>query len=250
MDKRRPSLIFLGRILKMKDDFLEDEPIKYIEERRLVTTLISLKAPRFAYFRSAYFCFFIILVTFAYWKNFLGLADQMAVSQDRLLQHSEYWRMFTATLIHSNTGHLLSNLPLLFIFGTFLYAYFGVWLFPVLSFVLAGFVNLFTVLAYPSTSFLLGASGMVYLVGGLWLGLYWNIQRQYNHFQRSVRVFGVTLILFFPTSFEPQVSYRAHFYGLIAGVILGFIYFYKKKDYIRSFERYKVQYVEELPVFH
>jgi membrane associated rhomboid family serine protease len=35
-----------------------------------------------------------------------------------------------------------------------------------------------------------------------------------------------------------DVSYRAHFFGFILGLITGLVYFLIKKKYLRSFEEY------------
>ncbi len=89
---------------------------------------------------------------------------------------------------------------------------------------------------------LLGASGWVYLLGGFWLTLYLLIQRQYRFSRRLMRVFGIALMVFFPTSFEPTTSYRTHFIGFIVGVAMGLYFFYSNKKKILAYEEYKIVY--------
>ena len=44
------------------------------------------------------------------------------------------------------------------------------------------------------------------------------IDRRESWGRRIIKVVGVTMVLFLPDSFRPNVSYMAHFVGLILGV--------------------------------
>ncbi|MEO0336539.1 MAG: rhomboid family intramembrane serine protease, partial [Pseudomonadota bacterium] len=146
---------------------------------------------------------------------------------------------FTATLIHADFGHLLSNSYMLLIFSYFVYGYFGSIAFPFGSFILAGLVNVLTVLTMPPETGLLGASGLVYLLGGFWLTSYFFIQRQHTLLPRLIRVLGIALMVFFPTTFVPTTSYMAHAIGFAVGSVFAVTFFAYKKKWIRSFERKK-----------
>ncbi len=219
-----------------------DEPL-IIEERRLVGTLITQK-PGKASFAAAAMTFAVMaLCTQFYWGNIFGLAEFLPAVQTEVFKNGQWWRIFTATLIHADFGHFLSNMYMLCIFAFFVFGYFGFWVYPVTTFLLAGAVNLIAILTYAPEVRLLGASGLVYLLGGLWLSLYFLIQRQYKIFSRALRVIGIGIMIFGPTTFVPTTSYRTHAIGFFAGVLIGIFYFRKNRDWIRSFETYKIIYV-------
>ena len=222
----------------MEDEDLPEE-LRTPPEERLVQTLISRKPPQGSLFMTALFLLFVIFITQLYWMDFLGWADKLPAINKNVLVEGEWWRIFTATLIHSNMGHLLSNLYMLGIFSYFIYAYFGWTIYPILSFFMAGLVNLICIYTYPPEVRLLGASGLVYLLGGFWLTLYFFIQRHQSWVQRLLRVLGMALMVFFPTTFEATTSYRAHFIGFVAGMVLGLIYFLDNYKKIQKKEVYR-----------
>jgi rhomboid protease GluP len=119
--------------------------------------------------------------------------------------------------------------------------------FPLGSFVLAGAVNVFTVALMPAKVHLLGASGLVYLLGGFWLTSYFLIQRQHRTLPRFLRVLGIALMVFFPTTFVPTTSYKAHAIGFVVGGLFAVFYFLLRKTWIRSFEGYKLAMVRAQP---
>jgi len=215
-----------------------------IYEPRLIQTLITTKPSSSSFLVSAGMLLMIGLVTQFYWKDLLGLAEWLPVSRRSLYEDGELWRAFTATLIHADLGHYLSNAYMLFIFGYFIYGYFGSLVYPVYAFLLSSIVNALTVVTYPAETRLLGASGMVYLLGGFWLTSYFLIQRQHPPLPRLLRVLGIGIMVFFPTSFVPTTSYRAHAIGFAVGSIFALLHFFLNKSEIRSFEGYRYSRVE------
>jgi len=186
--------------------------------------------------------FLITLCSQIYWTDWLDLAFYLPAVKKYIFEDGEIWRAFTSVLIHGDLGHLVSNMYMLGILSYFVYGYFGAKMYPISTFLGAGLVNVITVYSYPAQVRLLGASGWVYLLGGFWLTMYLFIQRQYSVKKRILRTMGMALMVFFPTSFEPTTSYRAHFVGFVIGVFIALLYFYKSRQAIRQHEVYK--YVE------
>ena len=58
------------------------------------------------------------------------------------------------------------------------YGHFGFWVFPFGAFIFGALTNALAVWTYPPETVLLGASGLVYLLGGLWLTQYIFLERQ------------------------------------------------------------------------
>lgn len=175
---------------------------------------------------------FIGIISQLYWENWGSLADLLPGSATQVFEQHEYWRLFTATLIHGDWQHFLSNAYMLGILGFFVYGYFGFSVFPFYSYVLAGLVNALSLLTYPANVKLIGASGWVYLLAGTWLTLYILIERNRPLFRRLMRATGVGAVILLPSTFEPQTSYRAHAIGFAVGVALGFVVFALRKKQI------------------
>lgn len=179
----------------------------------------------------------LVLVTSLFWQNFWGLDDLAAASNAMIFKQHQWWRAWSATLVHADVAHLMSNSLLFFVLGYFLSGYFGLLMFPFLTFLMGGLINLLAVATYAPQTQLLGASGMVYWMGGVWLSLYLLIDRRRELWSRSLRVLGVALLLFVPSqAFDPTISYRTHFIGFSIGVVSGFLYFWTNRVWIRRFE--------------
>lgn len=179
----------------------------------------------------AVFCFlFFALVSVLFWRS--SLSPYLSVSGENIYRDHEYYRLFTALFVHADFGHLLSNAPLFLIFGWFLHGFFGSFVFPCLSFAIGTFANLATVHYYPPETTLIGASGMLYGMVGLWLTLYVRFDVDHSVFMRLFRALAFSLIVLFPTTFQPQVSYLAHAFGFAFGILggLGIIPFIKVRD--------------------
>ena len=145
------------------------------------------------------------------------------VSNESIFIKHEYWRLFTALLVHGDWGHLLANSPLLLIFSWYLRTYFGLIMFPIMS-ILAGIItNLITIYNYPDHVRLVGASGMVYAMVAMWLVLYTSYETRFTKLMRIVRVSGFALVLMAPTTFKPETSYLAHGAGFLVGGIIGLL---------------------------
>lgn len=209
-------------------------------EKRLVGTQLTAPLKASTKIATAITLLFIVLVSQFYWIDPWNWADLMPAVNRNIFVGGEYWRLFTSVLIHADLGHLLSNLYMLGIFSYFIYGHFGIKAYPFYTFLGAALVNLIAISTYPPEVRLLGASGWVYLLGGFWLSIYLMIQRQYSFPKRMLRVFGMSLMVFFPTSFEPTTSYRTHFIGFVVGVAIGFYYYFTNKKKIREAEKYRI----------
>jgi rhomboid protease GluP len=215
--------------------------MQLIEEKRLIKTMLSRKPQADSFLVAAFLVLLVTVVTLYDWRT----GSDLAASKEAVFGQHEYWRLFTAVLTHSDLAHLLSNLYMLFIFGFFVYGYFGIGVMPAAALMAAVAVNGMAVLTYAPQISLLGASGLVYILGGFWLTLYFFIQRQYTLPSRLLRVTGIALMVFFPTTFAATTSYRTHAIGFAAGLLMGAGYFFLKRARIRSFEVYKTTVIED-----
>jgi rhomboid protease GluP len=223
-------------------EMLDDYPLKI--EERLTSTLMTTKPSMLNAFIAASLSVLIIsLVSLFYWNAQSAWADLLPASGNLMFNQHQLWRSVSAIFIHADLEHLLSNMYMLWIFTFFIYGYFGLSIFPFVSLGVAALTNIFAVASYEPQMNLLGASGLVYVLGGFWLTMYFLIQRQYLWMNRLVRVLGIAAIIFMPTTFVPSTSYRTHAIGFFLGIIMAVFYFLRNKEKIRSYEVYQVSLV-------
>ena len=135
---------------------------------------------------------------------------------------------------------------MLFFLGILIYNSFGPILYPILTLGFSILVTLITLQTYPQHSILLGASGWAYLLGGCWMALFILLETRISLFSRIFKALAVSLIIFWPQSLVPQVSYRSHAIGFGVGLLLGIFYYFSKRDYFKSFEKFPDPLQEDL----
>lgn len=173
-----------------------------------------------------------------YLNNWFGASEWMAASPEDVFGKKQVWRLWTTLFAHGDMGHFLSNSFLFFILGFFLYGYFGGRIFPWGAILAGGLVNLIVLPTYPPDVRLIGVSGVIYLMGGMWLTFYFFLSRQKNRTQRFLRTAGVALLLFMPAeAFDPAVSYRTHFVGFVIGVLLAVLHFWRGREVFLAAEK-------------
>ncbi|KHD89140.1 MAG: rhomboid-like protein (RRP) [Bdellovibrio sp. ArHS] len=205
------------------------------------STWLTRKPSSRAWFAASWSVFLLIVGSVIYWQNILNSTTWMSASQASVFSQHQFWRLWSTLFAHADLGHLAANSLLFFVFGYFLTGYFGLFVFPFLAFLFGGITNALTVLTYSPEVTLIGVSGVVYWMGGMWLVLYLLLDEQRTWLQRSLRAAGVALGVFMPsTAFEPQVSYRAHFIGFVLGVVTGFIYYQIRKKEFKSAVTYEI----------
>lgn len=161
----------------------------------------------------------VIFIICTYMPESHPLHDLLWASRESVFSRHEYWRLITAILIHADSLHLLSNMPLFILFGFFLYEYFGFMLFPLISFATGVCSNIITLYFYPDSVRLAGSSGMIYGMAALWLVLYIYHDTDHTMPVKIFRSTGFALIVLFPETYNPATSYMAHAAGFAAGII-------------------------------
>ena len=147
--------------------------------------------------------------------------DFFYVSRESIIKSHEYWRLFTALLGHGDMMHLLHNAPVYLFFAWILQGYFGLFASVVLPLVVGVVSNAVAVYFYDDHIKLLGASGMIFGMVGLWLVLYVHFDQGNWWVKRVMRAIGFSLMVLFPQTYDPKVSYLAHLSGFLAGILLG-----------------------------
>jgi len=137
----------------------------------------------------------------------------------------EVWRLITSIFLHGDPIHLFSNMFALLLFGAtvennksiskiqFLIIYF-----------VSGLIgNLFSLFLLPLDTISLGASGAIF---GL-VGVVFTIIATDDH---SLLFFALFYLVFFiATSFMPGINFWAHIFGLLGGILFGYLFYIRKR---------------------
>ncbi len=145
-----------------------------------------------------------------------------------IINNFEIWRLITPIFFHANELHLFSNTIALLLFGAtvetnpkfsklnFLLIYF-----------ISGFIgNLFSLFLLPFDTISLGASGAIFGLIGVALIIVITDNR-------ALLPFALLYIVYFIiASFMPGINIWAHIFGLVVGLLFGYL-FYSRKNSIR-----------------
>lgn len=204
-------------------------------------TLLSRKPARGSLEVAAASVATLLVGSLVYWTDASGLARFLPASREAVFGRSEYWRLFTSILAHADFEHFAANALVFGLLAFLLYGYYGALVFPVLSLANGALTTALALSTYEPDTYLVGASGVVYWMGGFWLSLYLLVERRLGFGKRMLRAVGFSLIVLIPTVFEPEVSYRAHAIGFGLGVAFGLAYFAARKPALRAAERMELE---------
>ena len=179
----------------------------------------------------------LFVASLVYWSDAFGIASLLPASRESVYFQGEYWRLVTSILIHADFQHFLANGVVFGVLAFLLYGYYGASVYPGLTLVLGSLVTALSLKSYPAQTWLVGASGVVYLMAGFWLALYLMLERRVSIGKRLVRAIGFGVIVLVPTAFEAAVSYRTHLIGFLVGIGFAIAYFTKHKKRFRAAER-------------
>jgi rhomboid protease GluP len=217
---------------------------------RVLNTWLSRRPGPWAPVISAAATLSLAVLSIIYWKDIGSALSWMPATREAVFEQHAIWRAWSALFAHADGKHLLSNSFLFFILGSFLTGYFGSFMFPFLAFIMGGVVNLIVLPGMSPTTQLLGASGVVFWMGGAWLSLYILLDQKRSLYQRGLRAAGVALLLFFPAeAFDPHISYGSHFWGFALGLLSGAtFYLYHRKKFLAAIDYELIVEAPESPI--
>ena len=156
----------------------------------------------------------------------------MFTQEKTAIFNGEYWRLVSSIFIHWDIGHLLNNMIGLLLFGTILELQFSK-KFYILTYFLCGLMgSLFTFLLTGSEIYSAGASGAIF---GL-MGVSFMI---FSKRGKNIYYFGLFYIIYsLVYSLQPNIGFWSHLFGLITGLVIGYVY-YGKMNNINDKHLYK-----------
>ncbi len=187
---------------------------------------MTRKLPEKGFWSPLFLVTLLVTGTALFLNDVFHLRQLMPASFETVVLKKEYYRLWSALFAHGDLEHILSNLFLFIPFAYLLAHYFSLWLFPLIGFLLGGLINLIVVHYLGGGNTIIGVSGVVYWMGATWMTLSFFIDRRETILARLIKLSGVSLVLFFPTTFLPEVSYFSHFLGYIFGIVTGAVVFF------------------------
>lgn len=176
--------------------------------------------PLWSIWRAATVGLFLSFVSIAVWQGWIW---DLSVSRMSSIHQGEFWRFLSAQFQHADSRHLLNNLLPFVGIGWLLWGYFGVVAFPIAPVALGTLANFFAVFTYPVHVKIIGVSGTVFAMAGLWAMLYLKNDVRHSLPKRAIRALGFLLVLFFPLSLEEHVADRVHVLGGALGLLCGYL---------------------------
>lgn len=182
----------------------------------------------------------VAVMTWMFWNDVFHASQWISASGAQVFEQHEYWRLWTSLFAHADAGHIVSNAILFIPLSFFLTGYFGPYFFPLFGFFVGGLVNVAALMTMTPHSSIIGISGLVYWMGAAWLTLYLLIGRRESLRRRGGKALFIAAALFAPQTFEPNVSYIAHFFGFLFGVPSALAYYWVHKEKFSQAEVYEL----------
>jgi rhomboid protease GluP len=150
------------------------------------------------------------------------LVLDFGAKENHLIAQGEYWRLFTAIVVHASILHYGFNAYALYIIGRDVERFSGPLRLTVI-FLLAGLSgSVFSLLFNPSPS--VGASGAIFgLIGALAVFLYRHRKLFGERGRRNLQNIVVIALINLLIGLQGNIDNWAHLGGLIGGLILGWV---------------------------
>jgi len=183
------------------------------KEARITIFLISINTLLYVFFSFAFEDVFYLLVQINY----------------KIINDLEIWRLFTSMFLHGDALHLIFNMVSLLIFGAYVELNYSKYQFLILYFISGLIGSFFSMLLLPLNVISLGASGAIFgLIGAAFSILI--VERN-----TPLIFLGLIYVFYFVfSSFSPGINYFAHIFGLLGGMVMGYLFKRGKKSVVKS----------------
>ena len=136
----------------------------------------------------------------------------------------QWWRMFTAALLHGSMFHILFNMWALYAFGPQIERESGSLPFFAIYLSAASGGSLFVFWLSEPFVFSIGASGAIFGLFGVWLAGAYRL-RHTRFGRRVLSQLGILLAINFALPlFIPNIAWEAHLGGIVTGILIGLLW--------------------------
>lgn len=141
-----------------------------------------------------------------------------------LVAAGEWWRIFTAALLHGGMMHILFNMYALYLFGPRLEQQVGSPAFAALYVATAGTGGLISYAFGATSQISIGASGAIFGLLGAWMFVAWKMRHTpggRSMFNQLGMLLAINLAL---PLFVGGIDWRAHLGGLAGGILIAWLW--------------------------
>ena len=165
----------------------------------------------------------LLNILFFWWSEDRTDLRTRGMMDSATLAHGQWWRLFTATWLHADIGHLATNMVFGFLFLGLVLGRYGPGVGVLAAYLAGAGGNLFAWWVYGEKHLSLGASGVV--TGALGLLAVQSVTLLKRPNVNTFRLFAAGimggLLLFVLLGFSPNSDVVAHSGGFVFGLLLG-----------------------------
>ncbi|MEK4230962.1 rhomboid family intramembrane serine protease [Solibacillus sp. FSL H8-0538] len=158
-----------------------------------------------------------------------GFGDEIlyaGMSVNGLIAEGEWWRIITSMFLHGGFMHVLFNMFSLFLFGPELENIAGKIRFLTVYFLAGIFGAAATFVTQDALYASVGASGAIFGIIGAFGALVFYTHKSFPQLRQII--LPIIVISVIMTFLQPNINAAAHLGGLVAGFVLGLVYFNPK----------------------
>lgn len=158
-----------------------------------------------------------------------GFGDEIlyaGMSVNGLIAEGEWWRIITSMFLHGGFMHVLFNMFSLFLFGPELENIAGKIRFLTVYFASGIFGAAATFVTQDALYASVGASGAIFGIIGAFGALVFYTHKSFPQLRQII--LPIIVISVIMTFLQPNINAAAHLGGLVAGFVLGLVYFNPK----------------------
>jgi len=135
----------------------------------------------------------------------------------KVIEQFEIWRIFTSIFLHQTWFHLLTNMIILYLYGSLIERNYKSYEYLLIYFSSGLIGNIFSLILFPLDTISVGASGAIFgLIGATFVLVGRNNDR-------AVLIIGLLyLIYFLAVGFQPGINVWAHIFGLLGGIVISY----------------------------
>ena len=141
-----------------------------------------------------------------------------------LVSVGEWWRIFTAALLHGGLMHIAFNMYALYLFGPRLEQQVGTPAFTALYIATAGTSGMTSFMFGSTFQISIGASGAIFGLLGAWIFVAWKMRHTPGG-RAMFNQLGVLLAINLALPlFVARIDWRAHIGGLVGGILIAWLW--------------------------
>ena len=150
---------------------------------------------------------------------------QLVQINSKIIIDLEYYRLITSMFLHADIMHIFSNMIALLLFGTAVESNYSKLEYLIIYFISGLIGNLFSLILLPLDVISLGASGAIFgLIGAAFVLFAVDGDRM-------LIFLGILFLFYFIiASLAPGINLWAHLFGLVGGILFGYIFIPKRKN--------------------